>query len=198
MFWLKLRLNRMKQDARPTREFSDALLLKIVGAPQPRPVFRFATVGVASLMLIFGMGTGVYAYESPDVIEGHPLFFVKQKLEKFEEQMTPEGEARAEFHAKMYSRRMNEAERLAEQSDKISTVLESAAVELDASIEELNVVPSSLPKQEIIIKKLEKENDRYERIHPRVRVDDEAKHRPPSPETMHKRLQPFRQNTLTP
>lgn len=186
----------MARDARPTREFSDALLKKIVGVPQPRPVFRFATVGIASLVLVFGMGTGVYAYESPDVIEGHPLYFVKEKLERMEEKMAPTSEARAEFHAKMYNRRMNEAERLATQSDKISGVLESAAIELDQSVEELSTETEEMPRRKKVIERLNTENERYERIHPRVQISEDTQHRPPSPEMMHKRLQPFREPNL--
>ncbi len=183
----------MAREARPTRAFSDALLKKIVGVPHPRPVFRFATVGALCLVLVFGMGTGVYAYESPDVVEGHPLYFMKQNMEKMEERMAPTSEARAEFHAKMYNRRMNEAERLVEQSDKISTVLESAAIELDQSVEELNTEVEVMPRRHKIIEKLSTENDRYERVHTRVQLSEDESRRPPTPEMMRKRLQPLRE-----
>lgn len=41
-------------------------------------------VPVTALAVIFLMGTGVYAYESPNVGEGHPLFPVKRGIEQVE------------------------------------------------------------------------------------------------------------------
>lgn len=178
MFWLKRQLKRLRREATPSDAFKDALLSRIVGAPVPRFAFRFAAVGMAVVVLVFGMGTGVYAYESPDVVSGHPLYFVKQKIEDVESQFATTAEARAYFHAKMMERRMSEAERIVEQQEKLEAVLESAADELDQSVEELRGELKDHPKRRAIIERLQEQNDRYENMTRRVPVREGMMRRP--------------------
>lgn len=167
MFWLKRQLKKLRREATPCSTFKDALLLRIVGAPAPRFAFRFAAVGAAVVVLVFGMATGVYAYESPNVVDGHPLYFMKQKMEGVERRFATTSQARARFHAKMMERRLSEAERMAEDQEKLDAVLESAAEELDLSVEELKA-DQDHPKRKAIIDRLNEQSTRYENLRQRV------------------------------
>lgn len=106
------------------------------GCPQRRPVFVRATaVGLASLVLFFTLGTGVYAYESPEVTEGHPLYFVKSGLESVRERVARSPEARAQFHAEMMERRLAEGEHhLSLHPDRVSPSLEQAANQFEQTM----------------------------------------------------------------
>lgn len=101
----------MRRDASPTPEFKAALLSRVMGSPAPRSALRYALVGIASLVLVFGTGTGVYAYESPDVVDGHPLYFVKSAVEKVESRFAISPEQRDRHEQKMLRRRAGEASR---------------------------------------------------------------------------------------
>lgn len=70
--------------------------------------FKHAT-GLATMVLMAGsLGTGAYAYTSPQVTEGSILYPIKEKLENIEEiaQITPEAKAR--FYLKKIERREEE------------------------------------------------------------------------------------------
>ncbi len=70
--------------------------------------FKHAT-GFATMVLMAGsLGTGAYAYTSPEVTEGSVLYPIKEKLESIEEiaQITPE--AKAKFYLKKIERREEE------------------------------------------------------------------------------------------
>lgn len=196
MFWLKGQLKKLRREATPSDAFKDALLQRIVGAPAKvtpgiggkYPALNWAAVGVAVVVLVFGMGTGVYAYESPDVVDGHPLYFVKQKLEDVEGRFATTSEARAHFHAKMMERRMSEAERIAEDQEKLGAVLESAADELDLTVEELSADLEDHPKRKAIIERLNAQNDRYENVFHRVPVREGMMRPLPPPEAIRDRL----------
>lgn len=194
MFWLKGQLRKLRRDATPSDAFKDALLQRIVGVPAPRFAFRFAAVGMAVVVLVFGMGTGVYAYESPDVVDGHPLYFVKQKLEDVEGRFATSAEARAHFHAKMMERRMSEAERIAEDQERLGDVLESAADELDLSVEELTGGLEDHPRRQAIIERLNAQNDRYENVLKRVPVREGMMRPLLSPEEARERLRSLNAN----
>ena len=105
--------------------------------PSTQKTFRFATSGVVALIVVFGLGTGVFAYESPSVTEGHPLNFVKENVEKVEERFAQTPEARAKFHAKMSDRRLKEANRHKSNDKYRERLLEIASQELDLSLEEV-------------------------------------------------------------
>jgi len=46
--------------------------------------FKWSVVGAACLLVVSSFGTGVYAYNSPEVTENTPLYFIKQAMEKIE------------------------------------------------------------------------------------------------------------------
>lgn len=186
----------MRREAAPTEEFKAELLTRIMGAPAPRSVFRFAAVGVASFTLVFGMGTGVYAYESPDVVDGHPLYPIKQGMETVEGRFAETPDQRAEFHLKMMRRRVTEAERLDAQREKITEILESATEELELSANELDDPTRDPARREKILNGLSETSERYETMHRRVPVDAQRPLR--SPEAMRERLRSLRAERLNP
>ncbi|MCR4314702.1 MAG: DUF5667 domain-containing protein [Candidatus Uhrbacteria bacterium] len=143
MFFLKRQLTKMKRSVRPSAEFRTRLLSGLsfaydqeYGCSQRRPFFVRATaVGLASLALFFTVGTGVYAYESPEVTEGHPLYFVKSGIESVRERVARSPEAQAEFHAEMMERRLAEGEHhLSLHPDRVSPSLEQAANQFEQTM----------------------------------------------------------------
>ena len=195
MYFLKAKLKWFGRKARPSRAFRNELYLRIV----PKPVvsyrqhaFRFAVAGMASLLVVLGTGTSVYAYDSPTVSDGHPLYSIKQGIERIEERFAATPEMRAEFHAKMMERRMAEAERLDESKEQIPQILESAAAELDLSVDELKSDLRDPKERKELLDRLSETNERYAEVLSRV---PKGKHRPPPPpEGMRMRVQQMRDN----
>jgi hypothetical protein len=100
--------------------------------------FRFGAVALASLVLLFGLGTGVYAYESPEVVSGHPLFFLKESVETVEGSLARSPEARIAFHARMMARRLDEGERLLlKNPQQLDQTLEAAATHMELTVTEI-------------------------------------------------------------
>ncbi|MBU0645890.1 hypothetical protein KJ611_00200 [Patescibacteria group bacterium] len=131
---------QLRDNACPSPEFKNQLLAKLnqeTSMTNQSWVRRFVPAFAAALVLFFALGTGAYAYESPSVTEGHPLHFLKNNFEKFEERFADSPEKQAQFHAKMMERRMGEAEHLGWGSEEAQTLLEAAAAEMDLSVEEL-------------------------------------------------------------
>ncbi len=179
MYFIKSKLKRIGREAGPSKAFKDELFLRLV----PKPVvsyrqhaFRFAAVGMASLLVVFGGGTSAYAYASDDVSDGHPLYPIKHGIEQIEGRFAATPEQRAEFHARMMSRRISEAERLDHAKDQIPKILESAAAELDLSVEELKSDLRNPEERKELIDRLSETSDRYAEVLSRV---PKGKHRPP-------------------
>jgi hypothetical protein len=173
----------MRREATPSSAYKDALLRRVSGTPAEtvarRPAVRWAAVGVASVTLFFGMGTGVYAYESPSVVDGHPLYFMKRGMESMELRLAVTPEARARHHAKMLDRRMSEAERLFDSGETVDALLQTAADELDLTVRELEADGRDPETRRAIVERLRKQNERYEKALDRVREGEG--HRPPLP-----------------
>lgn len=177
MFFLKRQLKKTAQSIRPSAEFRARLLSELslaydqeYGCPQRRPFFVRATaVGLASLVLFFTVGTGVYAYESPEVSEGHPLYFVKSGLESLWERTALSPEARAEFHAEMMERRLAEGEyQLPMRPEQVEPSLEAAAEQFERTIEALDEGVEDESVREKMIDTLSLRRARYLELHSRV------------------------------
>lgn len=144
MFGLNWQLKKLARRGNAPRTFKAELRSQLSTAYDARygvqrtlsHGMRFAMVGMLSLVLMFGMGTGVYAYESPDVAEGHPLNVVKQGMEGIEGSLARTPEARAQFHAKMMRRRLLEAAHHVDDHPVMERALQRAADELDMSLGE--------------------------------------------------------------
>ena len=154
--------------------------------------FRLATAGVAALIVILGAGTGVYAYESPDVSDGHPLYPIKQGIERVQERFAVTPGQQAAFHADMMGRRMSEAERLDRDKEQIPKILESAAAELDRSVIELKNDLRDPERRQEVIDRLSETNERYAEV--LSRVPEGRSKPPPSPENMRERLRGMRED----
>ncbi len=130
----------------PRPEFRRALLARLLANNQLSTTYRqhlrfprLATA-LAVLVLIF-VGTGAYAYESPNVIEGHPLFMVKKKLESARVRMARTPEDRARVHLWKMERRLREAE---QQSNGAIPVQTAGAAARDPLTQAENEFKSSL------------------------------------------------------
>jgi len=97
--FLSHKLRRIGRRAKPSKVFVNALEQKLLNKNaaftqektilQPM-MMRFASVAL-SVVIMFGMGTSVYAYSSEDVLPDHPLYGLRQAMEVAEEKtaMTP-------------------------------------------------------------------------------------------------------------
>lgn len=124
MFWkINYNLWRLRRKARPSKEFRAALWYKLSERLETtvvkssfkslwfQPVFQYAVAPIC-LVLLFGLGTGAYAYSSATVNEASPLYGLKKGLEKMEEQLARSPEKRAIFQIKKMQRRAAELETL--------------------------------------------------------------------------------------
>lgn len=82
-------------------------------------------------VVLFTTGTGVYAYESPEVIEGHSLYPVKDNMERVEEWFARSPNRQSEFHAKMLGRRMREARHNQHRPEFAQKILDQAVNQID-------------------------------------------------------------------
>jgi hypothetical protein len=98
---------------------------------------RVAPAAVAAVVVFFLVGGSAYAYNSPGVVPGNPLYFMKNNLEKIEGWVARHPDAQAQFHNRMADRRLAEARFLGLGSEKAQEILVDAAAELDMSVEDL-------------------------------------------------------------
>ena len=118
---LKTRYNlwKMQKDLTPDRSFKAGLFKKLsadwdnthnVTYAWNQTLWFKRPARFASMVAMAGsLGTGAYAYTSPEVTEGSILYPIKQKLENIEERARTTPEAKAKFYLKKIERR--EAER---------------------------------------------------------------------------------------
>lgn len=173
---IEKQLKQERERASPSREFRSELWSKLsqsYDATHPvsrvfSPWFRFAAVGVTALALFVTTGVGVYAYESPDVVDGHVLYPVKGQLEKLEGRFAVSAEARARFHAKMMARRLEEAERHQQNMAILQRLVPKIAEELELTRAELRERVSDPVERQLLLQELEAQNARYAEIIVRV------------------------------
>jgi len=154
-------------------------------------MWKFATVGVCALALFVSTGMGVYAYESPDVSVGHPLFGLKRGIEQVEGQFARTPEDRARFHQRMMNRRMEEAERHLARPARAVRILEMAADELDMSLQEFTGNLRDPAVREQMLDELAAENERYAEVIERV-GEHVREFRREKPEEFRELIQRFR------
>lgn len=102
--------------SRPRRNLKNEIWLKLrqeSGLALPRfsrpLVFQPAFLALI-LFLLGSFGAGAYAYTSPEVIEDHPLYPIKQGVEKLELRLARSQEKQATVKLKLVERRLREAE----------------------------------------------------------------------------------------
>ena len=134
---LNKQLNRLKKHGAPSREFSKALRSQLSmefdrqHRAAKRPAWRFAFASAMAVVVLLTTGTGVYAYDSPEVIEGHSLYQVKDKMERVEEWFARSPERQADFQVKMLDRRLNEARHFQHRPEFAEKILDKAADRID-------------------------------------------------------------------
>lgn len=182
MFSLKRQLKKTRKAIVPSAVFRAQLLSELSlaydqehGCPRPRSfLFRFATVGLTSLVLVFTMGAGVYAYESPEVTEGHPLHFMKSGVERIQEGVSRSPEARTRFHARMMERRLEEGEYLlSHRPQDVPPSLDAAADQFENSIQALGNGVDDAEMRNAFIEVLSVRRARYVELSSRVSTTEE-------------------------
>ena len=178
---LEKQLKKLSEQANPSKDFRSELWSKSSDQydhdhrPVRMPLFqmRFATVAFAVVLLVFGTGTGVYAYQSPDVVEGHVLHPIKQGIEGLEGRVAVTSERRARFHRRMLERRLREAERLERRHPaRVAPLLEKASEQLEGVVTEIEGPVFSPETRKKLLKQLKKDRIRYESVIERVYVSD--------------------------
>ncbi len=124
-------------------------------ARPPRRHFRFVMAGALALVLAVCTGTGAYAYQSPEVTVGTPLYPVKKVLEKVEEKLQTTPTKKAEFDLKKIARREEEV-----------TVLERRQKQTVAVEREINKIEKHLAD-------LERVNERAIKLGQSAAITDE-------------------------
>jgi hypothetical protein len=179
MFRLKRQLKNTKQATQPSVKFRARLMSelrmeydKTYGCPKPSR-FLFVPIVAASLILMFAMGTGVYAYESPEVTQGHPLHFMKAGIEFVRERAAFSPKARAKFHADMMDRRLQEGERhYPVRPERVPVSLEAAAQQFELTIQALEEGVEDEALREALIEALSIKHERYLQLQSRVQIDE--------------------------
>ena len=132
---------KAKRSASPSSQFKQELWNRLEQNLSAEPVFlyqqvwfKWSLVGVASLLVVASFGTGVYAYNSPEITENNPLYAVKQIIEKVEEVAKITPEAKARFLIKKISRREAEKkimERRGQALERIEQKIEKTTEQLE-------------------------------------------------------------------
>lgn len=114
MLWgIRHELKRLSRLAEPRAAFQRALRKEFV---VPRPWFvavlkpAFATVSIVTML---GAGTATYAYTSDDVLPDHPLYPIREQVERVEEAIAFTPTKRAAIQLKRVKRRVHELEIMA-------------------------------------------------------------------------------------
>lgn len=167
MFGIKIKLKKIKKDSSPSQAFKSSLHMQLKKEMENKYmvntsiIARYAVVGITSMALVFSAGTGVYAYESPEVVDGHPLEFVKESIEGVEERIATIRKRKAEYHTKMLRRRLAEAETHNKVPDKTNRLLSAAAIELGMTMQDLRENIHNEETQQVLVDKLTIVNEKY-------------------------------------
>lgn len=168
-----------RREAKPTKTFV-ALLHKRLRKAATLNDQRFFGYGWATraamavvLLVSLGLGTGAYAYESVDVVEGHPLHLIKQHIEAVEQRIATRKspEAVAQFHVRMLKRRLREADHFKGDHPHRAMIIHRAQMHLNAtatfledeeSTEEERSLPEPMPIRDHLRQEIEQTRARYQ------------------------------------
>lgn len=154
MKFIRYNFWKLRQALNPRAQFKRALWQRLSVAWDERPLpamvwyqaawFRFGTAALVGLVAVGSFGTGAYAYVSPEVTEGSPLYPLKRVLEQVEEKLQRTPGAQARFYLKQLERREAEAAVLERRGEDRREWLEAKAVYLE---ERLTRVSNRLDSQ---------------------------------------------------
>jgi len=168
---LKKLIKNLKADSRPEKKYKKELWRELdrrfdeiyPGAVKqflPRRAFVTAVV----IVLLFGVGSGAYAYESPEVVEGHPLHFLKDNIEKIEGSIKFTPEQRAAWHLKMQERRLAEGEWFAEKNQVKKGVFEQGINEMHSGLAECQKIEAKEKRKQMLEKLSDMEKTQIEML----------------------------------
>jgi hypothetical protein len=129
---LELKLRKINRETTPSRQFQRTLWVKLDQrwhCAYPTMVIswrRLVAIPVASLCLVVVMGTGTYAYASPNVADGDVLYPVKRSLESVESRFHRSEISRAQFERRMIRRRIQEGEILRNKLERIRVKIDES------------------------------------------------------------------------
>jgi hypothetical protein len=132
--------------------------------PAHSRTYRMALATTLIVVLALTTGTGVYAYESPGVTEGHALHPIKDAVEHVEGMLAFSPEKQVRYHAKMMDRRLKEAEHFMANPEEIHRALIRVADELGVTVEELITMPPKPEMYEQVMETLRTQNTRFESV----------------------------------
>lgn len=130
------------------------------------PTFRYAFAIVLAVVVVAAGTTGAYAYTSPTVTAGTPLYTVKLTLEKVEERLQKSPEAKAAFLLKKIDRREAEKKVLETKHTATRVVnqeISQTEVELAQAARTLPTSTLAAPLGKKIIDRLEKRAERLKK-----------------------------------
>lgn len=167
-------LNKLRKRSKPSKEFKKELWSELSvawGREYPRmSIFwrRAIAVPMAAIVLFVTMGTGVYAYSSPEVTEDTPLYPVKRGIESVEERFHRSSQSRSKFHARMAERRIAEGEVMLRRGTLTKDQLIHIANQLNLTVDDVIEAKEDLEKREELKQDLfmhiQLQNDRYRSI----------------------------------
>lgn len=144
-------LEHIQQVLTPMKAFQSKLRKKLFATFVNRRLHSFFTsvtirsmqmrrilIGLLIVLVLLGGGLSVYAYESPDVTNGHPLYGLKRTMEQVEGLFATTDESQAEYHLKMALRRIDEEHVLASQGTEDPQTLKEINQEIDSTLEKFN------------------------------------------------------------
>ncbi len=122
---LELKIRKISAETAPSRQFKRALWVKLDqrwNCAYPTMVIswrRLVAIPVASVCLVIVMGTGTYAYASPNVADGDVLFPVKRGLESVERRFHRSESSKERYDRRMMLRRIREEEILRNKLERV-------------------------------------------------------------------------------
>lgn len=152
---LKKILKGLKSESRPDKKCKKALWRQLehkydhMYPADRRFVSKPAVIIAAAVLFAVSVGTSAYAYDSPEVVEGHPLHFLKENIENFEGKLKFSSEKKAEWHIKMQNRRMEEGQYFMEKNDFRKKIFENGIKEIPFSLDEAKKIPTKENRQKM-------------------------------------------------
>jgi hypothetical protein len=163
-------LLRAKWALAPSGQFKIALLRKLT-ARMNQPVawyqvswVRFSYTVVSGILIVASVSASAYAYTSPKVVVGTPLYTIKQGLEKIEEKTKVTPEQKAQFLLKTIQRREAEKETLERDNKDIEAVenqIESVARKLHQVSDSMASTTVKSDLQHEVVNRLEKQEKHW-------------------------------------
>jgi|GEM_PF-6133001 len=157
---LKKLIKNLKADSRPEKKYKKDLWRELdhrFDEMYPGAIKQFlprrALVTALVVVLLLSVGSSAYAYDSPEVVEGHPLHFLKDKIEKLEGKIKFTPEQRAAWHLKMQERRMEEGEYMADHKKMNNQIFQKGINEMHKGFEECQKI-SIKEKRQMMFEKL--------------------------------------------